>query len=141
MGHDHLLQENGSQLVLEDGSGVLILEEDVPGVHPVNVHATQQILPTRRLVKRKYKFWLRGTVVQKIIIKLRNLGEYLKPIKIPPIPIKQLKQNIIEQLKSHLVQANIDWEHQKMADALKDPLIFLMILGMIERKVRKLGRR
>jgi len=112
MAHDAFLLEDGGKWLLEDGTGVFLLEDQSdPGVHLINTIQHQRAdpyLPSKdRKIPVEFTFQILANTISRVKLKLTDFKEKLSPNNIYTdklreslkIPVTDLKKKISKPFK------------------------------------------
>jgi len=139
-----LLNDGSSGILLNDGSSFLVLNAEGPthgGVTIQSIHATQKVFPKKRLVSVSFRFWLKSSLLERVVVKLRNLESYLKPaMKIPTLPVKQLKEQIVKLLRNELKEAKMELKILETRWIFEDPAMMGAFFLRLLARLKKNGR-
>ena len=137
---DSILLNNGSFVLLNDGSSHVLLNEHL-GVTTQGTHATQKTFPKKRLVNVQFKFWLKANLLEKAIIQLHSIENRISRkgaiIKKPQALTKTLKQTVMKLAKTELSETVKAFKDSLLYDILGNPKVTGMLLLRWLKKVKK----
>jgi len=146
MAHDAILLESGDKMLLEDGSGVLLLEQQTDeGVHFINTiqHARPDpYLPSKeKNIEVSFTFQIIAGILTRGIIKLGAFTETLPKINIEKsivISMRGLKDKLKPLADKAMKKANDDVFKSSLLHIVEtDSLGTLKIIKALLKKIKK----